>query len=75
MNSKRNRRSEPLTKEEHEAFKALFLSFPTKVDAEFYFKLKRQILDGVFYKGSGSTDTIKAIRKVLNKVATSQTAA
>jgi hypothetical protein len=69
MNMKRNRRSEPLTRDEHEAFKTLFLSFPTKVDAEFYFNLKRQILDGVFYKGSGSTETIKVIRRKLNKIA------
>jgi hypothetical protein len=67
MLQKRNRRSEPLTTQEHEQFKSLFISFPTKVDAEFYFGIKRQILDGVFYKGSGSTETIKAVRKKLQK--------
>lgn len=73
MTQKRNRRSEPLTKDEHEAFKALFVSFPTKVDAEYYFGLSRQILDGVFLKGSGSTETVKTIRKQLRKAAVTRT--
>jgi hypothetical protein len=73
MSSKRNRRSEPLTPEEHKIFQTIYTSFPTKVDAEVYFGLIRQILDGVYYKGSGSTDTIKTIRKKLVKAAAEQT--
>lgn len=61
----RNRRSESLTKEEHDAFVAYYNSFPTKVDAEETIGLVRQILDGVALKGSGSTPTIQTIRKAL----------
>lgn len=61
----RKRRSERMSADEHESFKKLFYSFPTKVDAEVYFKLSRQVLDLVAIKGSGSSETIKQIRKTL----------
>lgn len=63
----RKRRSEIMAPEEHEAFKNLFYSFPTKIDAEIHFSLSRQVLDLVAIKGSGSPDTIKKIRKQLKK--------
>jgi hypothetical protein len=62
----RKRRSEPLTKDEHRAFIKSYRSFPTKVDAEFFFGIKYQVLDLVSIKGTGSPDTIAAIR---NKIA------
>lgn len=58
----RKRRSESLTKEEHKAFVKLYHTFPTKVDAAHYFNVTRQVLDLVAIKGSGSTETIRAIR-------------
>lgn len=64
----RKRRSEIMTPEEHEAFKNLFYSFPTKVDAEIHFNLSRQVLDLVAIKGSGSPETIKKIRKHVKKL-------
>jgi hypothetical protein len=62
---KRKRRSESLSKEEHKAFVKFFQSFPTKVDAEIHFEIKRQVLDLVAIKGSGSPETISKIKAVL----------
>ncbi len=64
----RKRRSEIMTPEEHEAFKAYYDTFPTKVDAEIHFDIKRQVLDLVAIKGSGSPETIKKIRKQLKRL-------
>lgn len=63
----RKRRSEPLTKEEHKAFLKYLHTFPTKVDAQIAIGVKRQVLDLVAIKGTGSPDTIQAIRKKLNE--------
>jgi hypothetical protein len=65
--SKRKPKSVLLDRNEHEAFKEYYLSFHTKMDAEDTIGLKRQILDGVFYRGSGRWDTIQKIRKVMRR--------
>jgi hypothetical protein len=62
----RKRRSESLSKEEHKAFIKFFHSFQTKLDAEEEIGIKRQVLDLVAIKGSGSPETIGKIRKALN---------
>lgn len=61
----RKRKSERLTKEEHRAFVKLFQSFKTKTDAQETFGVKRQVLDLVAIKGSGSPNTINTIRQKL----------
>lgn len=69
MTRKRIKRSEPLTPEEHEAFRSYYQTFHTKLDAAEHIGLTRQILDGVFYKGSGSGETIRIIRRKLTAAA------
>jgi hypothetical protein len=61
-NTERKRRSESLSKDERRAFVKLFYSFPTKIDAEEYFDIKRQVLDLVAIKGKGSPETIGKIK-------------
>ena len=61
----RRRKSELMASGEHEAFKILFESFHTKVDAEEHFNVSRQVLDLVALKGSGSPETISKIRRKL----------
>jgi hypothetical protein len=63
--TERKRKSELLTKEEHAAFRKLYNSFHTKVDAEDYFGIKRQVLDQLVLKGSASSDTVAAVREKL----------
>lgn len=65
----RKRKSEPLTKAEHKAFLKYYGSFPTKVDAEQVTGIKRQVLDLVAIKGTGSPETIEKIRTVLQTAA------
>lgn len=65
----RRRKSEKLTKDEHKAFLKYFHSFETKLDAEEKIGVKRQVLDLVALKGSGSPDTINTIRQKLNDAA------
>ncbi|HEU4903199.1 MAG TPA: hypothetical protein VFT06_10415 [Flavisolibacter sp.] len=66
MEIPRKRKSEQLTKEEHRAFLKYFQSFPTKLDAEDAIGVKRQVLDMVALKGSGSPETISLIRQKLS---------
>ncbi len=70
----RKRKSIALSKEEHKAFNKLYASFPTKVDAEDSFEVKRQILDMVVLRGSASSKTIEAIRRRLEEVSIGQRA-
>jgi uncharacterized membrane protein len=62
----RKRRSEPLTQDEFNSLKKFITEFPTVVDAAIFFGVKRQTLERVLLVGSGSSKTIKAIRKRLN---------
>jgi hypothetical protein len=62
------RRSEQLSKDDHKAFIKLYHSFPTKIDAQVYFDLKRQILDMIAIKGSGSPESVGKIRERLDKI-------
>ncbi len=70
----RKRKSEALSKEEHKVFTKYFNSFPTKIDAQFAIGVSRLVLDMVALRGSGSTDTINAIRRKLEEVAEGQRA-
>lgn len=65
QNTERRRRSEALTPEEHKAFKKYLSTFPTKIDAQIAIGVKRQVLDLVAIKGSGSPETIRMIREKL----------
>jgi hypothetical protein len=63
----RKRKSVQLTKEEHRAFVKYFRSFHTKTEAEEAIGVKRQVLDLVSIKGSGSPVTIQRIREMINQ--------
>lgn len=65
--NKRRPKSVLLDQGEHEAFKTYYKSFHTKEDAAEFMKLTRQVLDGVYFRGSGRWDTIQQIRKVMRR--------
>jgi hypothetical protein len=62
----RKRRSEPLSKEEHKALLKYISTFPTKLDAAYAIGISRQVLDLVAIRGTGSPDSIRAIREKLS---------
>lgn len=59
----RKRRSEKLTKEEHKSLALYVKTFPTLFDAALVIGISRQVLDRVLLIGSGSSETVKAIRE------------
>lgn len=67
-NIERRRRSELLTKEEHRILLKFINSFPTLIDAADSIGLPRQTLERVKIIGSGSPETIQAIREKLNEL-------
>lgn len=68
-NTERKRRSEALTRDELKAFIKLYGTYLTKTDAEYDFKVSRQVLDLVAIKGHGSPETIEKIRSKINQAA------
>lgn len=67
--STRKRKSEKLTTEEKRALKKYVASFPTVIDAAYSIGIHRNTLDIVLIKGSGSPETVGAIRSALERIA------
>lgn len=65
---RQGKKSELLTKEEHNALKKLVASYHTVVDASFAIGITRQTLDRVLMIGKGSPENIQIIRKKLNQL-------
>jgi DNA invertase Pin-like site-specific DNA recombinase len=63
--TERKRKSEPLTKEEHKALLKLIADYHTLIDAAYAIGIQRQTLERVKFTGSGSPETIEAIRAKL----------
>lgn len=66
--STRRRRSEALTNDEFKALKKYINSCPTLIDAAESIGIKRQVLERVKIIGSGSPETIQAIREKISEV-------
>jgi hypothetical protein len=65
ISTERRRRSEPLTRDEHKALKSFINTFPTVIDAAESIGIPRQTLERVKILGSGSPETIAAIRQTI----------
>lgn len=65
----RKRKSEKLTTEERRSLKKYVALFPTVIDAAISIGIHRNTLDIVLIKGSGSPETVSAIRGALEKIA------
>lgn len=65
----RRRKTELLTKEEHNSLKKYVASFHTVIDAAVALGINRQTLDRVLIIGKGSPESISIIREKLNRAA------
>jgi sugar diacid utilization regulator len=65
----RKRKSEKLTNDERKALKKFVASFSTVIDAAESIGIHRNTLDMVLIKGSGSPETVQAIRASLQNIA------
>lgn len=71
----RKRRSEKLTKSEHDALLKYIQSFPTKFDASLAIGISRPTLNLVIIRGSGRPDTIAVIKEKLDRIGKNRKAA
>jgi predicted DNA-binding protein (UPF0251 family) len=62
------RKSELLTKDEFSSLKKYVISQHTVTDAAYAIGINRQTLDRVLIIGSGSPETVQAIREKLNQL-------
>jgi hypothetical protein len=60
--AERKRKRDVLTSEEQRQLRKYVNAFPTIVDAAFAIGIHRNVLDRVLFKGSGSPETIEAIK-------------